>query len=346
MIYDINGKLIKADRPSNGTEHFPVKINMHDLGVNTSTSDAQDGMTEYTDAGVIFLPETYSATGKPTRLVISCHGSGSVINDSFSVITKSWNNFLYKMGYAIMDVNGGIADSRHFGSPFAIQSYIKAYEYVVEKYNLYPDVFVLGASMGGLPAFTLSQCGAIPVKALAGFCPVVDLYRQGWCNPWYGGTSGEVWYTQRKLISEYFHFEGTVQWTNSKTPSVAEMQYFLDNAEKWEGFNPMTSGGINVSAILTTGTNVADLYASYAKIHKVPVKIWQSDADPTVPAQFGKYIVSAIKKAGGIAFHRAYPSGGHTPGWGNTVTVKNAQGQNVSGYSNEVELYYWFKRWE
>ena len=162
-----------------GTEHFKITINKNVL------PESGTAVEEYEDDGVIFLPSSYTKSGKPTRLVISCHGSGTVINENFNRESRSWNNFLITMGYAVLDVNGGVADSRHYNAPFAIQSYIKAYQYVVDKYNLYKEVFVLGASMGGLPAFTLAQLKTIPVKAVAGFCPVVDLYRQAWCQPWY-----------------------------------------------------------------------------------------------------------------------------------------------------------------
>ena len=162
-----------------GTEHFKITINKNVL------PESGTAVEEYEDDGVIFLPSSYTKSGKPTRLVISCHGSGTVINKNFNRESRRWNNFLITMGYAVLDVNGGVADSRHYNAPFAIQSYIKAYQYVVDKYNLYKEVFVLGASMGGLPAFTLAQLKTIPVKAVAGFCPVVDLYRQAWCQPWY-----------------------------------------------------------------------------------------------------------------------------------------------------------------
>lgn len=353
-LYDYKGnvirKSVKLVRPTDGVEHFTIKINKADISVNAGTIGIQDTMTEYIDSGVIFIPETYTVDGTPTRLIISCHGSATMIDDSFRVTSKTWNNFLYQMGYAIMDVNGGADDARHFGAPFVIQSYIKAYQYVIDKYNLYPEVFVLGGSMGGLPAFTLAQCDAIPVKALAGFCPVVDLLRQAWMNPWYGGSSGKEWGTQRKRIAEYFNFTDCDKfsgWTNAKTPSEAEMQYFLDNADKWQGYNPMTCGAVNGGSILTTATSgYEDLYTSLIKIHKVPTKIWQADTDPTVSAEFGKYIISAIKNGGAIAYHRSYPSGGHTAWWGDIVTITNAQGKSVRGYTNEVECYYWFKRWE
>ena len=169
-----------------GTEHFKITINKNVL------PESGTAVEEYEDDGVIFLPSSYTKSGKPTRLVISCHGSGTVINENFNRESRSWNNFLITMGYAVLDVNGGVADSRHYNAPFAIQSYIKAYQYVVDKYNLYKEVFVLGASMGGLPAFTLAQLKTIPVKAVAGFCPVVDLYRQAWCQPSVSGLA--LWF--------------------------------------------------------------------------------------------------------------------------------------------------------
>lgn len=350
-LYDYKGNLIgksvKAVYPTNGVEHFTVKINKS-FANNSGTTGVQDSVTEYVDNAVIFLPISYSQDGTPTRLIISTHGSGTVIDDSFAQTTKSWNDFLVKMGYAIMDVNGGVTDGRHFGCQWAVQSLIKAYQYCINKYNLYPEVFVLGASMGGLSSLNLVQSGVIPVKAWAGFCPVVDLYRQAWCNPWYGGESGEIYSTQRKLIAQHYDFEGTEPtWNASQVANESERQYFIDNWNKVSGYNPILNGVVNKDSVLVTdATASADAYNALIKIPTVPCKIWQSDVDTTVSPEYGKYFVQSIKNGGGIAEHRSYPSGGHTPAWGDTVTITNSQGKSVSGYTNEVECYYWFKRWE
>ena len=314
-----------------GTEHFKITINKNVL------PESGAAVEEYEDDGVIFLPSSYTKSGKPTRLVISCHGSGTVIDENFNRESRSWNNFLITMGYAVLDVNGGVADSRHYNAPFAIQSYIKAYQYVVDKYNLYKEVFVLGASMGGLPAFTLAQLKTIPVKAVAGFCPVVDLYRQAWCQPWYS-EQGDF-SIQRKRIANYFGFDdGFSEWTTNQVPSTAEKQYFLDNIEKVKGYYPMLFGTINADKILTIDDGD---YNDLVRITNVPTKIIQPDTDPTVSAVYGKYLISAIKNGGGIAEHKSYLSGGHTPSWGGTTTF-----DGVQCYDNEAELVKWFRRWE
>ena len=338
-----------AERPENGVEHFKIKVNKYNQTFDNTTS-LQDGIEEIEDNGVVFIPETYSVKGNPTRLIISCHGSGTVIDDNFTQTSKTWNDFFVKMGYAVMDVNGCIADSRHFGAPFAIQSYIKGYQYVIGKYNLYEDVFILGASMGGLPSFTLAQNKLIPTIALAGFCPVVDLYRQAWMNPWYGGSSGEQWGEQRKLIAQYFNFDNYSSfenWTNTKTPSEEEMQYFIDNKDKWQGYNPMTCMCINSEQIFNTKTsNYKTDYDKLIRVCRIPFKIWQAETDPTVLSSFGKYIVSASKQSGGISYHRSYPSGGHTPGWGDEVEVTDLKDETIQVYTNEYECYLWFKRFD
>ena len=100
----------------------------------------------YYDYGMIVLPDNYTETGKPTRLVISCHGAGGTVttNDS-QVEVQTLTKYLVANGYAIMDVNGlpfdfateyGIDVKNNIGSPIAIQSYVKAYNYCMENFNL------------------------------------------------------------------------------------------------------------------------------------------------------------------------------------------------------------------
>ena len=100
----------------------------------------------------------------------------------------------------------------------------------------------------------------------------------------------------------------------------------------------MLFGTINADKILTI--NDGD-YNSLVRITNVPTKIIQPDTDPTVSAVYGKYLISAIKNGGGIAEHKSYSSGGHTPSWGGITTF-----DGVQCYDNEAELVKWFRRWE
>ena len=324
-------------RPDNGELHFTVNIERKINNV----------VDTYTDNCVLFLPPNYKNTGKKTRMVISCHGSGTIINDEFHINSKTWNKFLYDMGYAILDVNGGVEDGRHYGAPFAIQSYIKAYQYAIENYNLYKEVFVLGASMGGLSSFSLVENSQIPVLAQADFCCVVDHYKSAWCRPWWDGNLND-YSLQRKAIAQYFNFNNydTFQdWTTSQIPSDEEKQYYLENIDKITGYNPIIKNAINIDNIYTSEKESTE-YAKMSKIHKVPLKIWHSKADTTVLYQYSQYLYNAIKKAGGLVELKLYETGVHTPGWGEKEKITNYNNETIEGFNNEVECYEWFKRFE
>ena len=143
----------------------------------------------YNDDGIILFPDSYSDDGAATRLVISCHGAGGTVTTNDSQIeSQTLTKYLLANGYAVMDVNGlpyefadefGIDIRNNVGSPIAIQSYIKAYWYCIENFNLHKEVCVHGGSMGGISSTNLVLSGKIPVLVQTGFCPVLDTSRSG-----------------------------------------------------------------------------------------------------------------------------------------------------------------------
>lgn len=285
----------------------------------------------YEDTGVLFLPSNYNDAGDPVRLIISCHGSGTVIDDDFELSDKEWNYYLVEMGYAILDVNGGIESGRHYGSAEAIESYEKAYEYVVDNYNLKSEVFLLGGSMGGLSSLNLAVNTDIPVIAIAEMCPVVDLKNQAWCYPWYGGDDSEKWSIQRKAIAEIYSFDGINLfggWSDNKEASDEEMKYFEKNICKVQKYDPI-------------------LNYQYFADNKLPIKVWQADTDPTVNSVYGKEFVHLIQTAGGIAEHQSYDIGGHTPPWDSQTVISITKELKLDRTNKTFyDIYKWFKRWE
>ena len=151
----------------------------------------------YNDYGLLMLPDTYSDDGAPTRLVICCHGAGGSVNtDDAQVEHQVFTAYLRANGYAIMDVNGlphefsqefDINIRNNIGSPIAMDSYVAAYHYCMEHFNLKKEVFVHGGSMGGISSTNLVLSGRVPVIAQTGFCPVLDTYHHIFLHPWSGG---------------------------------------------------------------------------------------------------------------------------------------------------------------
>ncbi|MBE6630002.1 MAG: hypothetical protein E7624_04045 [Ruminococcaceae bacterium] len=263
---------------------FSVMVNCN-LPDETLISDkVQDFEELHEDHGCLLLPESYTDTGAPTRLVISCHGAGdTVTTDDAQVMGQVMTRYLLANGYAVMDVNGlpqtyaakrDIDLRNNVGTPIAVRSYVKAYHYCIEHFNLKREVFVHGGSMGGISSTNLVLCGAIPVIAHSAFCPVLDTYNEIFLHPWSGGLP-------KTALAKIYGFE-----------TDANGAYMYDE-QKLCGYNPARNGR--------------------AKHYPVPVKFWHCVDDPVVSFAITRAFVDAIKKEGGAAYLRAFPYGGHEP---------------------------------
>lgn len=342
----------KLPRPSNGVVNFTVNLNTN-LNHEGGTLAITDNYVEMEDNAILLLPTNYNANGDPIRLVINCHGAGTTITSSSTSLSMPVDYFVKGLGYAVLDVNGvpkSLSNNSglHYGSPLALQSYIKAYRYVIDKYNIKSDgCFVCGTSMGGLTSFMLVQSGSIPVLAQAGICPVVDHFKQAYCNPWNSGAS------QRSQIAKLFGFTGTEPtWTSSNYPSDAEIQYYMDNIDKVQGYNPMMKNVMNWNSIkpysLKFGSSEErEGYSQLVKYHPVPLKIWHNDDDTTVVPRYSEFLVNAIRNSGGLAYLRKFPSGAHNA-WdnGDSITTTTFDGKNYTVKASGYEIGLWFKRFD
>ena len=321
-------------KKANSVEHFTVSVRIGD--------------TEHTDAGMIKLPSNYNANGDPTRLVIFCHGSGEHVNNSVNTLPNPFEH-LVKLGYAVMDMNGlpsdvgGSNNGKHFNAPFAMQSYLKGYQYVIDHYNVKKEVFVTGMSLGGAIGFQLLQCGSIPVIAGGLFCPVTDMFKQAWCKPW--ATN------QRYNIAKYFNFDGyeNFTFTASGTPTDEEVAYFVENLNKIQGYNPISHFDIAYDSdfCVLNDENENEKYSKLRKVFPVPLKIWHNLNDGTISEIYSEYMKNSIVNCGGIAVLRTFETGGHNA-WdnGDYISITDIDGNELTLKESGYELYKWFKEFE
>ncbi|MBE6942670.1 MAG: prepilin-type N-terminal cleavage/methylation domain-containing protein [Ruminococcaceae bacterium] len=325
----------KLDRPANGTHAFTVKVNI-------APALGKDAIVEATDYGYIMLPENYTKDGEPTRLIITCHGAGAELDIYKSFEAKSHSQtYWLDMGYAIMDMYAcppalGDGEELHYGNPTVLECYEKGYEYVMKRFNLKTDgVFVLGSSMGGLSSFQIVQSGKFPVLAQVANCPVIDLYKQAYCNPWATGTY------QRERISSYFGFEGVQPaFTNTKhTPTQAEIDYFRHNFDKVIPYSPIFAklSSCDPSVIfekLPANATVADaqeaaLYTQLTATHPCPLLIIHNKDDATVSYRYSEYLTGMLERGGATVKLKLYDTGNHNA-WDN-----GPQGQ-IDNYNGKM----------
>ncbi|MBE7025495.1 MAG: hypothetical protein E7408_05515 [Ruminococcaceae bacterium] len=263
---------------------FSILVNCNIADTIRATDMQQDFQKLYEDHGFIMLPDGYSEDGQATRLVIHCHGAGgTVTTDDSQVEHTAITQYLVANGYAVMDVNGlpdayakekGIDIRNNIGSPIAIRSYVKAYHYCMEKFNLLPEVFVHGGSMGGISSTNLVLSGMIPVIAHSAYCPVLDTYHQIFLHPWSDGLPkfalGKLYGLEQDDKGEYIYDENKVA-----------------------GYNPAKN--------------------KKAEVYPVPVKFWHCADDGVVSYETTRRFVDTIRENGGIAYLRTFSYGGHEP---------------------------------
>lgn len=355
-ITSIENKVLEnrhLERPSSGVVNFSVSVDTTIADVSSNSLASQHTPSIKTDWGILLLPTNYSPSGKPTRMIISCHATGTFIG-STSTITSGSPNFLLSQGFAVMDMNGvpgNTSDdgSKHFGSPIALRCYLAGYNYVINNYNIHPEVFVSGISMGGLASMQLSLSGSIPVIAQGDFAPCIDLYLQAFINPWSGAA-------QRRSICEQFGFSGTLPtFTATKPPTQPEIDYFKSNIDKVIGYQSMWKNvyNLDVDDIMSIIPPIEDQYSTaeqevfdkYNRLHPVPIKIWHTVDDDIVRFRYSKYFIEMARRSGCLAQLRSFPSGGHNA-WtaGNVVTgIPTITGGTTSVYAAYYELVNWFR---
>lgn len=349
-----NKKYLK--RGVTGKSCFTVQVDVNSPSVG-DTTNVQDSEDNKLDHGYIILPTNYSNVGEKTRLVIICHGVGASYSDYISDTITPFDviDVFVNMGYAVMDMygmpTGVVADNNevHYGAPFVLRSYKKGYDYVMQNYNLKEDgVFVVGVSMGGLSSFEIVQSGIFPVIAQVGFCPCIDLFKQAFCNN----------FGSREQLCELYNFEGTEPtWTSNKPPTDAEVNYFISNFSKIIGYCPIiknvVSGDISVifnhiPTPIDVNNFPTDEEADYETLtasYSCPLLIIHCLNDNVVAYRYSKYFIDMVKRSGGLAQLRTYPTGGHGS-WdvGTSVQMVSVNGEQFSVPGSVYEAYLFINR--
>ena len=306
----------------NKIHRFSIPINCNLSDENQITDQQQDFEQIYMDNGFIILPDNYSESGPATRLVINCHGAGgTVTTDDSQVEHQAITQYLVANEFAVMDVNGlpfeyakekNIDIRNNIGSPIAIRSYIKAYHYCMHHFNLKPDVFVHGGSMGGISSTNLVLSGMVPVIAHSAFCPVLDTYNQIFLNPWSDGLP-------KFALGKIYRLE------------TDESGSYIYDEKKIAGYNPMKNKRVEK--------------------YPVPVKFWHCVNDETVSFKTTEKFVSTIKENGGVAHLRAFPYGGHEPQLVGEIVPKPCGVCTFNGNKIDItpaveEVFIWIKNFD
>lgn len=159
---------------------FTVPVRQTKSNNAVASSERSEGTEDYVNVDCILsLPRNYNAVGKPVKLLMMCHGAGQGVNSwkeksGYQAIV----NIFLSRGYAVFDCNGFKNDAlgwSFWGDPRGVECWYKAYQYVVDNYNVEHEFAVYGFSMGGLTAMNLALNGFPNIKCIALGSPVLSL---------------------------------------------------------------------------------------------------------------------------------------------------------------------------
>ncbi len=333
-----------ADAPASGYENFLVQVNVGIEDNDSTSGNLQDSSDPQNDRCIINFPSNYDANGEPIRLVIANLGSAGRIQSSTTKAywTMPLVDTILAEGYAVMQVNGtpgqtdGIATYGGMGTPPFLSSVRKAYEYVTAKYNIKTDgVLLSGWSQGTLKSWQIAANKILPVRAMALFAPVTDLWKlqyayapkatREWMCEQFGFEEKEANGYVLDIFEDMFDIGDIVPkpttYSSEKTcPTDAEFAYILNNYEKWLGYDPICWGTSKdiIGEQFRYRSWVADsnpyenlCFKEVCNIVPCPVKLFVGTADIYTTPKIVNWYKMMADHGGQLCHLRIYEDGTH-----------------------------------
>jgi hypothetical protein len=270
-------------------EHFTVSVSSKWANPLDTTTDDNESAPDLNVLGVITLPNSYTPHGKPTPLIMMCHGYNGYVTEQY------WNgngsDFIALLdafktaGFAVFDVDNTRANTSGYGdwgSLPIMSAYVKAWEYIKQNYNVEDRLYLYSYSMGttvalnmlkwyGSEIVTSVQTACRPIcqiryealedtdirkKQIAvafGLCTEEDTESENWAAPAWDTTRlrGFNQYEERLTV-------GNVDIINMKTSPVKVMIGANDTEFQTEAiayYNALANNGNFVNMRIVDGMN-------------------------------------------------------------------------------------------
>lgn len=178
--YD-DGFCVSGKKPyEEGFLSFTVPVNQTVSDNSVGASSVSEGNENIVDVDcIVKLPYAYTPTGRPSKLLMICHGAGKGVLDwkeheGYKALVQKFND----RHYVVFDCNGFKNDAlgwSFWGNHRGVEACKKAYEYVVRNYNVEHTFSIYGFSMGGLTAMNLAFQNTPNINCIALASPVINL---------------------------------------------------------------------------------------------------------------------------------------------------------------------------
>lgn len=310
-LFDADCEKYNVRSADDGYQTVAVEIPVINGGTcNEETNTVQDVPSFGIDYGLLALPESYTNEGKPTRLIIYCHGAGTNYSKDIARFPNDvlLPEYFLSEGYAILDMDGECYPNyeyQHTYIPESLQCYLAAYKWVVKNYNICKDgIFLAGRSMGGGMCFSILNCGQIPVIAA---CPVVPVANTLWWWSYMVSNYRERFATRAGFVGSQ------PKWGSQQPLTTAEQNYLKANFDALRRWSPLWRCIVDLPTdpdvlfdpsmmVDRHETNVPEEVALYGSLHakaKCPIKMFANYSDQSVPYERNAMLMHKMLLNGG-----------------------------------------------
>lgn len=332
----------------------PVRVSNPQSTIGTTT-DVQDQWIRYANYGILKLPTTYNERGKPTPLIIFCHGYSTHYSYNSLEIANTSNlnvDYLLKEGFAVMDIDGNPLSSTiaHGCSNMAIEAYIAGYKWVIDRFNVTKEVYMAGHSEGGMMAALLTNIGdAIPIKGTCLFAPASSIMMLMDLHP-----------EHRDALATYYGMQGTRPTWSTGRLNAEEKQYLYNNIDRMMKSSTLWSSNTDINiddvksltnSFLSAPTDAEKTFynSKHKLVRKSPIKIFHGTADTSCLIEYSELLYNMLKNSGVYVEFRVLDGVGHTGTNGIVAVGSNrintAYGEILTGIPTTlIEMVKFFRR--
>lgn len=322
-----------------GAESDPVEMKNPKARTDSEwiTFDVSNSVYSYER---MLLPPNYTIDGAKLPVIIWMDGSGNMTEwgSDFASDKLPYLRYLRDEGFAVISVFGwgsnfidqypNCGKAYNYPTPTNIKCLTAGIRWACDRYNLdYDNIHVMSKSQGGQMALYCASHQEFPIKSIGMFSPVLD----------YLSMPGEALYADsRKALYDDMGLAGDKTYFGGDTYlsySDDGIAFWAQNKEQLcqlnEAWTNLVGGTLDSrftsaftdSEKFWTGeywkdATLTDIYTNdtYAKIAKVPVKIWGASDDAQTPYLKMIEVVKQLQNGGCEAIMRTFSrgTGGHS----------------------------------
>jgi predicted esterase len=262
-------------------------VNYFSVPVNTSNPYLSTNEIIENDYCVLMLPNITT----PAKLVLFCHGSGEPVYANSSSLDNNSKKLPAALfcacGYAVLCVNGlpktysdrnGLSYGRPVGNWMAIESSIRAVDYVIDNYNISQSgIYVYGESQGGMTAMNFIENSSHKINACVLDSPAISMkYHQL-------NISG--------ALTNLKHFYGFNNISEYNENAVQGLDPYARNTTHVE----------DASSFLLNGNELAEgeeMKITSVRFSKTPIKFFLGKTDISTRAYVSQIVAKQLKNSG------------------------------------------------